>query len=175
MRKGNYKLLFDHQGYLELYDLSRDLSEENNLADSMPEKARQLFSEMVGWLDDTVPERYLHRPNPLYSPEENAESAAPPYRNLRKLSVKTAPKPVAKKPSPQPNAPSLIRTWPKGKQQQKDGSFVKMFVNPKGKKIVTLRLADRTEVNISHKVLTPKDITYLESIQVKVGPHESTK
>jgi len=42
-----------------------------------------------------------------------------------------------------------------------------MFVNPKGKKIVTLRLADKTEVNISHKVLTPEDLAYLKSIQAE--------
>jgi hypothetical protein len=84
MRKGNYKLLFDHQGYLELYDLSLDLSEANNLVDQMPEKAKQLFAELIGWLDATVAERYMPRPNPLYSPDANAASAAPPYRDLRR-------------------------------------------------------------------------------------------
>ena len=84
MRKGNYKLLFDHQGDLELYDLSRDLSEEDNLADEMPEKTRQLFSELVAWLDGAVPKRYWPRPNPLYNPQNNAENAAPPYRDLRR-------------------------------------------------------------------------------------------
>ena len=83
MRKGYYKLLFDHQGYLELYDLSSDLSEANNLVDQMPEKAQQLFAELIGWLDATVAERYMPRPNPLYSPDANAASAAPPYRDLR--------------------------------------------------------------------------------------------
>jgi arylsulfatase A-like enzyme len=83
MRKGNYKLLFDHQGYLELYDLSSDLSEATNLVDRMPERACQLFAELIAWLDATVPDRYMPRPNPLYSPDANAASAAPPYRDLR--------------------------------------------------------------------------------------------
>jgi len=84
MRTGNYKLLFDHQGYLELYDLSRDLSETDNLASAMPEKTRQMFDELVAWLDATVPNRYLPRPNPRYSPQDNAASAAPPYRDLHR-------------------------------------------------------------------------------------------
>jgi len=84
MRKGNYKLLFDHQGYLEIYDLSSDLSEANNLVDQMPEKAKQLFVELIGWLDATVANRYIPRPNPLYSPDANAASAAPPCRDLRR-------------------------------------------------------------------------------------------
>ena len=84
MRTGNYKLLFDHQGYLELYDLSHDLSEEDNLASAMPEKTRQMFAELVAWLDTTVPNRYRPRPNPHYSPQDNAASAAPPYRDLHR-------------------------------------------------------------------------------------------
>jgi len=37
-------------------------------------------------------------------------------------------------------------------------------VNPKGKTLITLRSPDGREVNISHKALTPEDLTYLESI-----------
>jgi arylsulfatase A-like enzyme len=169
MRKGNYKLLFDHQGYLELYDLSSDLSEENNLADQMPGKARQLFAELVDWLDATVAERYLPRPNPRYSPEDNAASAAPPYRDLRHELLgreRAAPQADGAAMAPAKENPALnMRVWAKGKPQQKDGSFVKLFVNPKGKTIITLRRPDGTEVNLSHKVLTPEDLAYLNRIR----------
>ncbi len=50
IRQGNFKLieLFE-DGRLELYDLSRDLSERNNLASQMPDKARQLQNSLQNW------------------------------------------------------------------------------------------------------------------------------
>ena len=116
MRRGNYKLLFDHQGYLELYDLSKDISEEHDLSAQMPEKTRQLFSELINWLEATVPERYVQRPNLLYSPEANAASDAPPYRDLRRELLG-----MGDGDSPSPVQPS-----------QKDDSLVNLFVNPPG-------------------------------------------
>ncbi len=94
VRKGNYKLLFDHQGYFELYNLADDISEERNLADSMPEKTEEMFNLLNGWMNETILPKYQPRANPLYDPDANAESTAPPYRNLRNLPVKT----VSKKP-----------------------------------------------------------------------------
>jgi arylsulfatase A-like enzyme len=83
IRKGDYKLIFDDQGYLELYNISNDLSEETNLAEAMPEKAQALFTQLDAWLTETVPVKYQRRPNPLYDPAANAESPVPPYRKLR--------------------------------------------------------------------------------------------
>jgi len=88
VRKGDFKLLFDHQGYLELYNLADDISEEKNLANAMPQKAEELFHLLDSWMKETVSPRYQPRRNPLYDPKANAESAAPPYRNLRKLPLK---------------------------------------------------------------------------------------
>jgi arylsulfatase A-like enzyme len=179
MRRGNYKLLFDHQGYLELYDLSRDLSEENNLAAQMPEKTQALFAELVDWLDATVAERYMPQPNPLYSPEANAASSAPPYRDLRHelLGMLTAPvsKTTALKPAPPPTLKSEImpvaearemRTWATGRPQQMDGVFEEFFVNPKGKTILRIKLPDGTLKMLGKGPLRPDDYTYLESIGI---------
>ena len=83
IRIGDYKLIFDDQGYLELYNIATDLSEERNLAATKPEKAQELFKKLDTWLDETVPAKYQRRPNPLYDPAANARSAVPPYRNLR--------------------------------------------------------------------------------------------
>jgi len=173
IRKGDYKLIFDDQGYLELYNISKDLSEEKNLAETMPEKAQELFKLLDTWLDETVPAKYQRLPNPLYDPAANAKTAVPPYRNLRKLPVKKVSKPVAKKaaspvktaPVARPGVEYEQRRWAVGKHQENTGSFVRIFVNPKQKKLVTLRSADGKEFNISHRVLTPEDLAYLESIQ----------
>jgi arylsulfatase A-like enzyme len=84
IRKGDYKLIFDDQGYLQLYNIATDLSETQDLADTMPEKAQALFKQLDSWLNDTVPLKYQRRPNPLYDPAANAQSPLPPYRKLRR-------------------------------------------------------------------------------------------
>ena len=88
LRKGDYKLMFDDQGYLELYNLAQDIEEKNDLAEKMPEKTQELFKLLDGMLDDVVPAKYQRKANPLYDPAANAKSKAPPYRNLRNLPVK---------------------------------------------------------------------------------------
>jgi arylsulfatase len=42
LRAGDWKLVADHRGPWELYDLRTDRSESNNLAGSMPEKVKEL-------------------------------------------------------------------------------------------------------------------------------------
>ena len=54
IRSGDYKLLkFYDSDSVELYDLSQDISESQNIADEMPDKARQLRSKLEAWLTDT--------------------------------------------------------------------------------------------------------------------------
>ena len=50
IRAGRYKLIerFD-DGSLELFDLDRDLSERENLAESMPQKAAELQQKLAAW------------------------------------------------------------------------------------------------------------------------------
>ena len=50
IRKGRYKLVENfHDGSCELYDLSDDLGETNNLATARPELAQQLQRELATW------------------------------------------------------------------------------------------------------------------------------
>jgi arylsulfatase A-like enzyme len=70
MRKGNYKLIeFFEDGRLEVYNLEKDIGEEQNLADSLPELTRQLHHELQAWRDD-VNAQYPTA-NPDYDPNIN--------------------------------------------------------------------------------------------------------
>ncbi|QDV42357.1 Arylsulfatase [Stieleria neptunia] len=54
VRSGDYKLiLYYDDDSIELYNLKDDISESNNLADKLPEKAQQLRSELEAWLKET--------------------------------------------------------------------------------------------------------------------------
>jgi arylsulfatase A-like enzyme len=67
MRRGRYKLVEDYEtGRHELYDLSRDLAEQTNLAGEQPELVRQLANELEQWRRQ-VGARLPH-PNPQYRP-----------------------------------------------------------------------------------------------------------
>lgn len=48
--QGDWKLMeFFEDGHLELYDLGKDLGEKNNLAASMPDKAKELDEQLKAW------------------------------------------------------------------------------------------------------------------------------
>ncbi|PQO26570.1 sulfatase [Blastopirellula marina] len=54
IRSGKYKLiLWYDDDSVELYDLEQDLSEQENLAASLPEVAQKLKTQLVGWLEET--------------------------------------------------------------------------------------------------------------------------
>ncbi|MGJ8654866.1 MAG: sulfatase [Akkermansiaceae bacterium] len=57
MKKGNWKLIqFLNTGKLELYNLTLDPAEKNNLADKSTEKRDELYAEMKTWREtNTVP------------------------------------------------------------------------------------------------------------------------
>ena len=51
IRKGRYKLLYFYEDErCELYDLADDISEQNDLAGKMPDKAKSLQDELLGYL-----------------------------------------------------------------------------------------------------------------------------
>ena len=181
VRKGDYKLMFDDQGYLELYNIVEDIEEKNDLSERMPEKTQELFELLDGMLDDVVPAKYQRRANPFYDPEANAESKAPPYRNLRNLPVEQtkaqpAPKKVASTPATPKGSAALMpanqsfesRTWAKGKPQQMDGVLSDIFVNPKGKTILKIKLPSGEIKMLSAKVLQADDLAYLKSVGAKL-------
>lgn len=50
IRAGNFKLIENYEdGSLELYDLSTDIGEQNNIADQMQEKTTELHNQLKSW------------------------------------------------------------------------------------------------------------------------------
>ena len=50
VRKGDFKLIERYEtGFLELFNLKDDISEKNNLADKMPDKAQELLKLLQDW------------------------------------------------------------------------------------------------------------------------------
>jgi len=181
MRKGDYKLIYDDQGYLELYNIAEDIGEKNDLSQKMPEKTQELFKLIDEVLDDVVPIKYQRRPNPLYDAAANAKSESRPYQNLRNLPVeKTNVKPAPKKAAPAPvqskdsksfmpaNKTFESRVWAKGRPQEMEGSLTDVFVNPKGKTILEIKQAGGEIKMLGSKVLQADDLAYLKSAGVKL-------
>lgn len=75
MIEGRYKLIAYHDGGLSLFDLEEDISESNDLASAMPERAARMKSAIAEWRFKHIPERYDTSANPRYDPE--AENALP--------------------------------------------------------------------------------------------------
>ena len=73
VRKGSYKLLEWHEERIyglenryELYDLTRDLGESNDLASSRPEKTRELAADLENWRNSVGAQ--MPKRNPDYRP-----------------------------------------------------------------------------------------------------------
>ncbi len=82
IRKGDYKLIFDWNGRVNLYDIRNDLSETKNLAEAKPEITRSLFRELNEWLDANVEKKYMPAINPDYDPA--SEVRIRPFTDLRR-------------------------------------------------------------------------------------------
>ncbi len=83
VRSGDYKLIWNWAGTLELYDLANDIGEQHNLAAVKPELALQLYRQLVNWQDHNVESRYLPTRNPDYQPEQDPRRLLYPFRDLR--------------------------------------------------------------------------------------------
>lgn len=65
IRSGDWKLLeYFEDGRLELFNLADDLSESNNLADAMPDKARDLVNKLRAWRANLNAQMPVPNPNP---------------------------------------------------------------------------------------------------------------
>lgn len=87
VRKGDYKLIFDWYGRLNLYNIKEDISEKDNLATQMPDKTRELFAELMNYLEGNVEKKYWPTANPDYDP--NTEVREEPYSDLYSATKKT--------------------------------------------------------------------------------------
>lgn len=67
IRQGDWKLIeFYDPPHVELYNLSQDVSEKNDLASSMPELTSQMNQQLHTWLKSVDP--IMHTANPDYQP-----------------------------------------------------------------------------------------------------------
>ena len=67
IRQGDWKLIKWYEGQKELYNLAKDLGEQNNLAEKMPDKLAQLEKQLMAELENQNAK--LPRPNPDYQPK----------------------------------------------------------------------------------------------------------
>ncbi|NQU41843.1 sulfatase [bacterium] len=71
IRANDYKLIeFFEDGRLELYNLREDPGEKRNLADEMPEVARDLRNRLAAWREEI--EAIVPEPNPEFEPGSRA-------------------------------------------------------------------------------------------------------
>ena len=69
VRKGQWKLIeFFEDGRIELYNIDRDISEKNDLAEKMPEKAKELHVLLRNWRK-SVNAKVPTQLNPNYRPD----------------------------------------------------------------------------------------------------------
>jgi arylsulfatase A-like enzyme len=75
MRKGDYKLIWDWHGKLELYNIVEDPYEKKDLAQQQPEQTQALFKELKGWLKKNLKPHYM----PVLNPDYDAAQDKRPY------------------------------------------------------------------------------------------------
>ena len=82
VRRGDYKLIrFYNDGRRELYDLSRDIGERQDLAAEMPEKTAALDKLLEGWLEETG--ATMCPPNPDHDPTRPLGGPVRPKRRKK--------------------------------------------------------------------------------------------
>lgn len=84
IRDGDWKLIIDWEGKLELYNIEDDITEKNNLAQQEPEKLQMLFTKLIQWIDENVESRYIPRENTQYkSDHKDARSISDIFSNYQ--------------------------------------------------------------------------------------------
>jgi arylsulfatase A-like enzyme len=83
LRKGDYKLHYDYQGKVELYNIAADMFEKDDLIASRPKLAHDMLVQLTEWLKANCNEAYLPKPNPQFDPTGNLPYGS--YVSLEKL------------------------------------------------------------------------------------------
>ena len=81
MRKGDYKLIWDWHGKLELYNIVEDPYEGADLSQQLPEVTQSMFKETKDWLKKNVKPHYMPQLNPKYDASQDKRPY--PFRDLR--------------------------------------------------------------------------------------------
>jgi arylsulfatase A-like enzyme len=83
VRVGSWKLIefFEDEG-LELYNIDEDLGEENDLAEEMPQKARELHQMLVSWREQV--DAKMPSPNPNAG-QRRSRAAVPPFEPTKEF------------------------------------------------------------------------------------------
>ena len=83
IRQGDWKLIeFYEDGRLELYNLKRDISEKNNLATKLPERAAEMQQKLAAWRKSVGAK--MPTPNPDYDPARAQEWGRRQQKKARK-------------------------------------------------------------------------------------------
>lgn len=81
MRKGDFKLIWDWHGKLELYNLVKDPYERVDLSEQLPELTYAMFKELQSWLKQNVQPHYMPQLNPHYDASQDKRPY--PFRDFR--------------------------------------------------------------------------------------------
>jgi len=83
LRKGDYKVHYDYQGKVELYNIAEDMFEKNDLVKTNPKLALAMLVQLTDWLKANCNEAYLPKLNPQF----NAKGPLPygPYVPFEQL------------------------------------------------------------------------------------------
>lgn len=79
IRRGDWKLILDWEGGLELYNINNDRSELVDQSNNKPGLTSDLFKQLVHWLNDEVESRYIPERNTKYQPSHNQ---ARPFQDI---------------------------------------------------------------------------------------------
>ncbi len=69
LRKGDFKLHYDYQGKVALYNIAEDISETKDLARIQPQLALAMLTDLTGWLRTHCNAAYLPKANPDFNPQ----------------------------------------------------------------------------------------------------------
>jgi len=77
MIEDRYKLIAYHDGTMRLYDIPKDISEQNDLSASMPERVEAMKKQIMQWRIKNIPARYDTSANAAYNPKSKQAHPEP--------------------------------------------------------------------------------------------------